>query len=335
MLIPRDRPVYENLNTSFTDFDELLRDLAHKELTGALRLAAPSYRGLILFAGGEPLNALEERPGQRAFGISAANSIASRARERDGSISVYTLSPELAGLLARAVEGELIHRDLSSAFTSFERLLAKLQAEKHTGYLEIAFTGGAGSAMVFIDAGDVVDSVSVLEGQGTAGAEAVAGVFEAAERLGATCNVYRATVAAAPAESAVLASLNASDVLAVWSEIISGTEEVVDAIGGPGAFVLAFRETLINGATAYPFLDPFAAELEYRDGQVTFDGPPPEDLSRALGDCLADTIARLAFRLKRADLETRIRERHTGISQRHGNAFERFQLGTFTQQLIA
>lgn len=337
MLIPRDRPVYTNLSTSFIAFEELIRDLATRRLTGALRLSAPGYSGLILFAEGEALNALAEQGGPPSSGLAAANQVAARAQAKDGSISVYALSGELVQLLARAVEGELLYGGLSTSFTSLEKLFANLQGASHTGYLEITFADGSGVAMIFLESGTVVDAVLVAGGQSAAGPDVVESILQSADAAGATCDVFRAVAAdgAVAAGQAVGTTLAQGDILAAWEDILAGTEEVVDGLGAPGLFSLAFKETLLDHATEYPFLDPFAAELNYRDGKLTYEGTLPADLSQALGECLADTVARLAFRLKRADLERRIRERHQGIAERHGEAFRRIDLAACTQELIA
>lgn len=341
MLIPSGEPVFTGLSTSFIAFEELVRDLSSRKLTGALQLAAPGYAGTVLFSGGTPLNALAEDGEGRVTGLAAANQIAARARLRDGEVSVFALPAPLTALLSRAVDGQLVHGGLSTAFTNFEKLLAQLQTEGHSGYLQLRFAGSTDVAMVFLEAGRLVDAVHVTDGRAESGPEAAEAALRRAEEAGGTCDVYRAgepaprrtgrgdeTPLPAPAPAG-------GNPIPAWEEILAATEAVVDELSAPGTFLLALKETLVDRAAEYPFLDPFAAELEYRDGTLTYQGTPPADLSRALGECLADTVARLAFRLKRADLERRIQERTQGIDERHREAFEHFDLSACTQELIA
>jgi hypothetical protein len=98
---------------------------------------------------------------------------------------------------------------------------------------------------------------------------------------------------------------------------------------------MAFREVLVARAAAFPFLDPFAAEFEYADGTITFDGPLPGDFSKAVGVCLGDTVAKLAFQLRRADLESRVRSKLAGLSEKHAAVIERWDLADDVREFVA
>ncbi|MFN8508272.1 MAG: hypothetical protein U0547_11995 [Dehalococcoidia bacterium] len=339
MLIPRDHPVYESLNTSFTDFGALLKDLGRRQLSGCLEVVSEELRGAILFAAGQPLNAYADRGGQRVTGIKAADAVAHRGAAGDAVLNVYALTPALAELIAASLDGELVYGGLSTAFTSLDRLLEKLQAESHSGYLELELASG-GQAAIFLANGAIVDAACWAADVHSSGAAATNDIMALAAAQGATCNVFRtagprtAGTASAPAAS-VASTLEGGDVLGVWEEILAGTEEVVDGMSRPGQFVMAFKEVLVDRADIYPFLDPFAAEFEYRDGKVTFHGQVPEELSEALGACLSDTLAKLAFQLRRADLESRVRAHHAGLYERHSAVIERFHLRAATQEFVA
>jgi len=124
-------------------------------------------------------------------------------------------------------------------------------------------------------------------------------------------------------------------VLAFWSETLARAEETIDLLAKPGRFVLSFKEVLVSRAVTYPFLDPFAAEFKYAAGHIEFEGPLPDDFSKALGDCLSDTISKLAFQLKRADLEQRVRTKLEGISEKHAAVVDLFDLRDDVQEFVA
>jgi len=123
--------------------------------------------------------------------------------------------------------------------------------------------------------------------------------------------------------------------LAFWDDVISITESTVDGFAKPGRFLMAFREVLVSRAVTYPFLDPFAAEFSYAGGHISFDHPLPDDFNKALGDCLSDAVSKLAFQFKRADLETRVRSRLDGISEKHAAIIDRFGLRDDVQEFVA
>ena len=112
--------------------------------------------------------------------------------------------------------------------------------------------------------------------------------------------------------------------MSFWSEMLSRAEGAVDKLSSEGKFADAFREVTVEKASTYPFLDPFAGEFEYRAGKAAFHGAIPHDLSEALAECLQDTISRLAFRTKRADLESRVRAELSEMNWSHASMIEGF-----------
>jgi len=170
------------------------------------------------------------------------------------------------------------------------------------------------------------------------GQEALNRIVSAVNTTGGTFNVFveagQPAVAgippAAPAQEGYRAEL-----MAFWEEVLSRTEETIDGLSRPGRCLIAFKEVLVSRAVTYPFLDPFAAEFSYAGGHITFEQPLPDDFSKALSDCLADAVSKLAFQLKRADLEARVRSRLDGVSEKHAEVIERFGLRDDIQELVA
>src|SRR5579871_182148 len=103
VIFPKEGTVYENLNTSFTIFPELIADLLSQRLTGYVQLRHPAYEGTVFLDRGVVLNAVA-RPGDRAItGVEALRNIEERAAERGGGINVCTLAPGTATMLAAIV----------------------------------------------------------------------------------------------------------------------------------------------------------------------------------------------------------------------------------------
>lgn len=336
MMLPKDQPVYANLNTTFTGFDGLLEDLRARALNGYVLVSFRGYDGVLFVQNGDVVMGVEQEGGERRTGPAAVEGVRSRVAEKNGCINVYRLTTEMAKLLVGCIDAEPVFRDLTAAFTSFEGLVEKLGTDGHTGYLEV-LPPGQGGAIVFFASGKVRETVLAAEGQDGSGIEAV---FRLAGHPGAVFNVYRmrggeSPVASAPAAAPATRANDPAPVLAFWSDVIGSVERVVDGLSKPGRFGLSFKETLVNRAVTYPYLDPFAAEFDYRDGKVQFEGALPEDFSKGLSDCLSDTIARLAFQLKRADLETRIREALRDFSEKHAEVIARFGLEPDIEEFVA
>jgi len=347
MMFPKDRPLYSNLNTSFTDFDGLLADLSGRKLTGYVQVSFAGYDAVLFMANGEPRTAIEQRDMARSTGHAAATGLAGRVREKSGLINVYALTPEMLHLLLWTVDAEVLYKDLTSSFTNLDRLVAKLEEDHLTGYVEILFANGKGSAMVFIEAGRTVECVLYADAQSASGPEIYQTVLQHSAAVGASFNVYRlqqeaaatappTPIAVAPAAAAAPAPLaDSSQLLAIWAEILACVEQIADSLSKPGRFSAAFKEVLVARAITYPFLDPFAAEFEYRAGAIRFDGVLPEDFNRGLGDCLTDTVSRLAFQLKRADLESRVRTAVSELTAQNAGLIEQLNLADDLQEFVA
>ena len=60
MIFPRRDAVYQNLNTSFTNFGELLVDLKENSFTGVVQISYWEYEGILLLDNGNIINGIEE-----------------------------------------------------------------------------------------------------------------------------------------------------------------------------------------------------------------------------------------------------------------------------------
>lgn len=338
MMFPKDRTLYSNLNTSFTSFEALIGDLQERKLTGYVEVTATGYTGTLLLSEGEIVSAQEVTGDRRVVGPAASRGVVERAAARDGMINVYSAFPDVVLLLHRLMDSRPLYRDLTSAFTSLDRLIAKLRSDGLTGYVEVHVAEDAGVGIIYLAGGEPVESVFSVGQEMTNGQDALNSIVSAVNTHGGTFNVFveagQQQVAGTPPPPPAQEGYRA-ELVAFWEDVISRVESVTDGLSKPGRFLLAFKEVLVSRAVTYPFLDPFAAEFNYAGGHISFDQPLPDDFSKALADCLSDTIAKLAFQLKRADLEAKVRARLEGVSEKHAMVIERFSLQDDVQELVA
>lgn len=337
MIFPKGQTLYENLNTSFTNFSELLLDLKANGFTGYISVSFWEYEGILFLDSGDIVNAVEESGGARTTGQEAVDGITGKINEKDGTISVYALSPDVVTMLASVVRSEVVHRDLTTDFTSLDQLIAKLQSEEHTGYVEVALKDEKGAGIIFLQDGLAIESILSTNGNAVSGAQVLPRIIETASSVGAAFNVYRASVAEAFEESAaVMAGLELPQLLEVWQEIIASVEKTIDVRSAKGHFLNTFKDMLIERADDYPFLDPFAAEFEYKDGQISFHGSSVKNFSQALGECLTAAISKLAAEPETAgvDLTATIRSELAAVKERHAEAIDKFALAATMPDLL-
>ncbi|HMO53205.1 MAG TPA: hypothetical protein PJ994_01755 [Tepidiformaceae bacterium] len=331
MMFPKDRTLYANLNTSFTSFEALLGDLQGRKLTGYVEVTFKGYTGTLLLSEGEIVNACQQDADGRVTGAAAARLVAERAVEKDGMINVYSAFPDVVLLLHRLMDSKPLYKDLTSAFTSLDRLIAKLRTDGLTGYVEVHMGESNGVGVIYLHTGEPIESVLSVGEKFTTGQDALNAIVQSVNTHGGVFHVFIEGSEAASEPAAAAApggdqEAHREALLAFWDEALARTEETVDLLAKPGRFALAFKEVLVSRAVTYPFLDPFAAEFKYAAGHIEFEGPLPDDFSKALSDCLGDTVSKLAFQLKRSDLETRVRRKLEGITELHAAVADRFGL---------
>jgi len=327
MIFPKNNPVYENLNTSFTNVGELLVNLKENGFTGCVEVVFWEYEGLLLMDNGNVVNAVEEIEAQAFTGQEAVERVVSKAGEKDGAINVYRVNGEMVTMLSSIARSENIYQDLSTDFTSLEGLINKLQKEDHTGYIEVHLEGDQTTGFIFMLAGKVIDSLFSAGGEDITGKNMLPRIIEQAGLQGAVFNVYRSGLEEAMEESEdIMVGLDFPQQIELWESILSAAESEVDRLTDPGQFLKAFKDALIANADEYPFLDPFAAEFSYRQGEITYHGEPRKDFSRGLAQGLQGALNRLEKGLPDRDVYGTVKSRIDPLVENHWEEIKKFRL---------
>ena len=327
MIFPKGKMMYENLNTSFTNFGELLLNLNATSFTGYVHVSFLEYEGVLLVDSGKVVNAFEEIGETRATGQKAVASILSHAKDRDGTISVYHLSTEMVTMLASMMKGEVVYKKLTTELTSLDKLIDKLKNEEHTGYIEITMNKEKGTGIIFLQSGDAIESIVSTNGETISGPQVLNRMIETSSATGATFNVYKADPKGIFEDSVeIMAGFELPQLLAVWQDILGAVERATHGLYDEGHFLDVFKDTLIERAADYPFLDPFAAEFEYKNGKIFFHGELVNNFSHGLGECLNATIDTLATENRDANLAAKIKTEVQAVKKKHAQVIEKFNL---------
>jgi len=337
MIIPKREAVYQNLNTSFTNFSELLVDLKENSFTGCVQVSFWEYEGNLLLDTGNIINAQEEINDSLISGQDAVKRVIAKAKDDDGAISVYALKGEMVTMLASVVKSVMIYENLSTDFTSLEALISKLQTEDHTGYVEVNFQENQQKGHIFLLAGRVIDTLLSTRGEEISGSNVLPRVIDLVSSMGATFNVYKAAIEEALSESEMIrVSIDLPQLLEIWGAIIGAVEAVSDGLLIDGVFLNTFKDTLVSIADDYPFLDPFAAQFSYLDGTVSFSGEAQKDFSQGVGDGLNGTVEILAEQaaLEGEDLFAPLRTALDGVRTEYKDQFEQHNFRVILRDLI-
>jgi len=310
MILPKGKHIYENLNTSFTDFEKLLADLKHDRLTGAVQVVFWDFEGILFLDAGTIVNASAEIDGAIKVAQEALNALLKKVKEKDGTISVYSLPADLVTLLASSTNREVLHKELDSDFTNLEKLLEKLRDIQHSGYLEIVTTSGVHQATIFFQGGEPLKSILSLNAETVVKSGIHTQIAHLAREKGMLFNVYRAGIGSMAGNQ--LSENDAVAVLNFWAQALSIAEKRYP----PGKFMPFFKQLLIEKADRYPFLDPFVDDFQYTTGKIKFKGNISPDFNKGLIELLTELLKRFSDITINNELQKLI-DIHHGVMEKY------------------
>jgi hypothetical protein len=326
MILPKGEAVHENLRTVFVDLNSFLQTLKEDNFTGYIQVSFWDYEGVLFLEAGEIDQPLEDAQGKRRGGEEAVENIILMSKQQDGRINVYRLDPEMVTILASTSMKEATYKDLSTEFTSLDKLMEKLSKENHSGYIDIILNHNKGRGIIFFQEGAIVEAVMSDEksGGGMYGKDMLNKIIDDVQKTGATFNVYRAGLESGSERTGIAQALELQGVIEIMQEVIGTIEFLVDGLSNrPGSFRDTFKKSQVEKSEDYPFLDPFAAEFEYKNGEIKFSGRvPAETFIRGLKDCVDLTIDITTVEITKPELDKRIRSALKPILAKFGEKID-------------
>ena len=141
MFIPRGKPIYSGLATSFILVDALVADLCENSFSGIVEINLSSTQFFVIISLGGISSSIRF-DGARCLTSSVAEA-ASAARSGKGTVSVFSLSPETAQALAGLSLAKPLYTQLSTEFADLKRMIKKLQREHdREWYIELRTENG-------------------------------------------------------------------------------------------------------------------------------------------------------------------------------------------------
>jgi hypothetical protein len=341
MILPKGSTVHENLRTVFIDLNNFLQTLKEDNFTGYLQVSFWDYEGILFLESGEIVNAIEETQGTRRGGEEAVENIILRSKQKDGRINVYRLVPEMVTILASTSMKEATYKELSTDFTSLDKLIDKLTKENHSGYIDISLHDNKGGGIIFFQEGKVVEAVlsdEKFDGAEKYGRDMLQEIIQDVQKIGATFNVYRSELESGSKRAGISQPLEFQEVVEVMQEVIKTIEVLVDdeLRSGKGSFRDGFKQARVEKSEDYPFLDPFEAEFEYSKGEITFSGKvSTEVFLRGLKDCIDLTLDSISVSTPKEVLYEKIRSDLKPILARFEEKIDGFGLKSIMPEIFS
>ena len=338
MILPKGDVAYENLRTAFVDLNSFLQTLKEDNFTGYLQISLWDYEGILFLEAGEIVNAIEEAQGKRKGGEEAMENIILMSKQKDGRINVYRLVPEMVTILASTTMKEATYKDLSTEFTSLDRLLEKLSKENHSGYIDIVLNDNKGKAIILFQEGAIVEAVmSDEKSGGVAGKDIVSKIMEDVQKTGATFNVYRAGLEGGSERTGMSQALDLQGGIEVMQEVVRTIESVVDSVTRrTGVFLDNLKKAQVEKSEEYPFLDPFADEFEYKNGKIIVRGKVSVEIFlHGIKDCIDLTLHKIPLDITKDELYARIRTSLQPIIEKFGKKIDGLGFKSIMPEFIA
>jgi len=273
IVVPYEDPVFEQLNTYYLDISKVLEHFRGSIGSGAVRLRSQESEGVIFFDADDVLNAIFKSHNGEFSGQEAVQEIFNQAQQRNYSLDIYHIDQDNILYWANIFLASPIYKDLSSEFTDLQGLIKKQQEENLTGYILADINQD--QALLFFNSGQLIGAAySWTSDELNRTPQKLDEIHERIHKNGALLHVYQIapekhTFVESDEVHSTEETIEADDIYTMFEDLLDKTRSVVtNSRSVKEDFSTLLRKKFLEKANIYPFLDPFAAELEYKDGKI-------------------------------------------------------------------
>lgn len=271
IIFPKERPVVEKLNSYFLDIPRFIEHYQGEIGTGCAAMKSVAAEAAVFFNKDDLVSIVLDRQEDGSDRLITMDEIVNIARGENFSVNLYGIEEAFIDYWANLPDAAVIYKNLSTDFTNLEKLIAKMQAERLTGYIDVTFSGDNGRGQIFFCGGKCLGASHSWEDWrlNTAG-NLWYTLMSKASDVGAVFNVLRI-----PLEGAVESGQpsDGGNGRQRTMEMLASLLKALETEAGRenrlrSDFQVLLKKKFVEKAEAYPFLDPFVAEFEYRDHRI-------------------------------------------------------------------
>jgi hypothetical protein len=295
VIIPREKPVLENMNIYYLNVPKLLEHYQGEIGSGGVYFKSHAAEGAIFFDKDDLLSGHFIDKKDEISGGQAIKSLLNAGDKHNFNVTIYKIAEDEVYFWASIPTAEKIYKDLSTEFTDLEGLIKKMSSEKLTGYIDVSIGQGKEAGLIFIINGNILGgSYSWSNGKPTPNKENQQLLIRKTKEKGGMFNVCRIPISKLKVEKATESS-HADDfetVLEMLEELLIAFESVVASTKKIRVdFNKLLKQKFVENADKYSFLDPFAGELEYSKRQLSFVG---DSSNKELANGIIDSVKEMA-----------------------------------------
>jgi hypothetical protein len=317
VVLPKDDPVFTNLNAYYLDIARLIEHLQGEVGSGGVFFKSYRAEGALFFDQDDIIAGILESREESLFGQEAVDRLLVANDQYNFNVCVYRIGPENVYFWASLPGAEKIYKDLSTEFTDLDGLINKMGSERLTGYIDVHFADDNARGMIFLINGKMMGAAcSWSDASAGVSIEARSEIVRKTRDQDAIFDVCQIPVT--EPETEVKASLEpvgaSEDVLFALAEFLSIFEQTVSSMRRSQIdFTKMLKQKFVENAEKYTFLDPFAAEFEYDNHRIVFKGHATgKELSRGVIFSVFELADELGLRQKFSNQLEEWSERHGG-----------------------
>lgn len=317
LIVPKSRPILENLNTYYVDIRKLIEHFQGAIGNGAIYFSSAYERAVLYFDQESILNAISETKDGIRYGKSIIESLLESGGKANYRIDIYYIEPSKLYFFAHLTNSELIYKGLSSEFTDLGGLIKKISVEKLTGYIEVLIGDNRESAYLLFDRGILIGgSYSWAKNDVNNSKENFEELLLKVRENQALFNVAKVVLSEGIDESrktlsTVVPQVREISPIAIAEELLQGVEQMFSKEAKKGNFSILLRKKFLEKAEAYPFLDPFAGEFDYSEGKIQYEGEASyEEVLKAIIQCVNEIVLDLNLTKSYSDLLSNLKSKH-------------------------
>jgi hypothetical protein len=297
IIIPRENPLIRDLNSYYLNIERLVEHYQGEMGSGGIHFKSATAEGMVFFDDTALISGLYADKAGQISGHQVIPQILDTLQNNNFKVSIYPIEPDKVHYWSKLSESTPLHTDLSAEFTDLDRLIAKMQSEKLTGYIDVSLGNGEKGGLICFETGAIIECSCSVDPNGNSAPEAARDyLIQQSRAEGGIFNVNRISLQhegarIEPPPEAVPSSPPPDkqetppatptappiemvrDFLLVFEKTVK-TKKKRHA----GNFDKLLRKKFMQKAEKYEFLDPFTAEFVYSAGVVNYSGSVGTDL---------------------------------------------------------
>lgn len=291
-VFPEDKPVIRGIRSDYVDMSRLVRYYRKNVPSGCIHFQNHRAEGVLFFKDRSLIDGLFKQDDQWITGQNAMDQLSQASADAEFTIDVLEIPGDQMSFWAGVQSAEAIHANLSTEFTDLKKLIKKMSGEELTGYIEVRIEATDETGRIFFVAGKFIGGTYSWTchrlSRDKEGLEKLIGRTKTSEGLFTVYSVATHAPSRESEQPPSPAPADTDDGMKALEHLMAIAEEtIVDEKKIKNDFQTLIRKKFVQFVDKYAFLDPFAAEFEYRNGKITYSGPSDE---KSLAAGLLDSL---------------------------------------------